>query len=180
MSIIIFWLTSRSRTYCAKGCDITNFAMLAAVAARIDRCVHYNAAKLQKSFGYIFLHELRCHIRTAASSEKDKWRTLEHKMIFLLVYVRLVLLSDTRKIVQVWNKFLDCGSIQPGIFYCHLQEINYSVLTDFFIVIIIINIIIISIISIIRFQFFYALLSWGLWASKIKIKKLLLPLLFLV
>jgi len=82
MGIIIFWLTNRNCTYSAKGCDVTYFAMLKGLAAPIGRCVRYNAAKLQKSVGYILLHELRFHIRTAASSEKDKWRTLEHKVIF--------------------------------------------------------------------------------------------------
>jgi len=56
--------------------------MLTAVAAPVGRSVQYNPSKLQNSVWYIFLHELRWHIRRAASSEKDKWRTLEHKMIF--------------------------------------------------------------------------------------------------
>jgi len=82
MSVITFLLTNRNYTYSVRGCDIKYFAMLTAVVAPIGRCVHYSAAKLQKSVGYIFLHELRCHIHTAASSGKDKWRKLEHKMIF--------------------------------------------------------------------------------------------------
>ena len=99
---------------------------------------------------------------------------------FLLGYVNLVLLSDTKKLFKYKKKFFDCGSIQLGILYCPLQEINCSVLTDFFIIIIIINIIIVFIISIIRFQLFCALFSWGLWASKINIIKWLLSLLFVV
>ena len=122
------------------------------------------------NYAFIFVQQLR-QWRTSGEHWNTKW-------FFCLGYVRLVLLSDTRRIVQVWNKFLDCGSIQLGIFYCHLQEINCSVLTDFLIIIIIINIIIISIIRIIRFQFFNSLFS--LWVSKIKIKKLLVSLLFLV
>jgi hypothetical protein len=62
----------QKRYYMARGCDITYFAILTAVAAPIGRCVHYNPANLQKSVGCICLHELRCHIRTAASSVKDK------------------------------------------------------------------------------------------------------------